>query len=93
MAKLKPDTPRNEWLDGRLFVHEYGFYFIARVRSRWNIFLPGWVVLNGDTSYDTENATTLPMMFWTLKGARKLVTDVHEATMEHMEQFKLRFPS
>lgn len=82
MPKLNmTGLPHNEWLDGRLFIHEHGFFATARGRSRWLFFLPGWVAFCGDTDYNTDKMFAIPWMFWTLKGARKSLDKIHKETL------------
>jgi len=86
MAKLRSDLPRNQWIDGRLFIHDNGFFVLARGRSKWMFFLPGWVVLYGDSRYDTEHTTAIPLLCWTLGGARKMIDQAHQEVEEEFAE-------
>lgn len=88
MGKLRPDLPRNQWIDGRLFVHDNGFFILGRGRSRWMFFLPGWVAFCGSSTFDTDDAEPLPIMFYTAIGARRFINEVHQEVQKIITELK-----
>lgn len=93
--QLRPDLPRNEWINDELFIHEVDvmgrfkmetFVMLMRGRPRWMFFLPGWIIFKGRNVLDTDDGEFLAGIFYTKKGARKIIDETYQHLLTIIEE-------
>lgn len=88
MSKLRENLPRNEWIDGRLFIHEFGFYTLSNMRSWRTLFWKVWFVSQGDSSLELETMKLTPLVFMTRRRAQRFADKIHAGTSKMMTSIK-----